>query len=188
MAQIGTTDNTDAAPVDGESLFRRAVSDTPLLATRSKTFPVGVGRVAGFLIIAGGALVVDGLWHGWGDTVNFGTVVALAGVILTWHYLSSRIHFHSTFVAEGSFVSRRWCLMSTVFRYDRIARIEVTHSSYSTSGIALRTDRENLVIRITRPEPKGLRPILIFLSQKVDRSVFDAKALKLMETGELERF
>lgn len=56
----------DAAPVNGESLFRRAVSDTPLLSARSKAFPVGVGRFAAFLVTIGVAVVVAGLWHGLG--------------------------------------------------------------------------------------------------------------------------
>jgi len=84
-------------------------------------------------------------------------------------------------------VSRRQSFMSTLIRYDSIARVEITHSSFSTSGMALRADRGSVVIEIVKSEAKDLRPILIFLSQRVDKSVFDEKALKLLETGELKR-
>jgi hypothetical protein len=141
-----------------------------------------------FSLLWGGVFLLSGWKHGWPLALRLGLFPFVLGLIATWYYLASRVHFHSASVMNGWFVSRRRCLWSKILPYDRISRVKITHYTFSTCGVELVSRETGRTIWITTRGIQEMKPILVFLRQRLDKSVFDEKALKLLETGELEKF
>jgi hypothetical protein len=141
-----------------------------------------------FSTMLGAIFIFGELLKGRTDGVVLGMMFLLGGLIPTWYFCASRVHFHSTFVMNGWFVSRHRCLWSNILPYDEIAKVNITHHTRSTCGLNLASGKTGRCICITTPGLQRMKLILAFLRQRLDKSVFDERALKLLETGELKRF
>jgi hypothetical protein len=179
--------STGSTPMESEK-FARTVNSQPILSVRCKTIPFGFGKAMFLLLLCGGTFLVSGWRYGWGLALWLGFFPFVLGLIATWYYLASRVHFHSASVMNGWFVSRRRCLWSKILPYDRISMVKITHYTFSTCGVELVSRETGRTIWITTRGIQEMKPILVFLRQRLDKSVFDEKALKLLETGELEKF